>query len=493
MQQVNDLRQNWLNSVCHAFLRRLFVPVDISFLAFFRIVYGLTMLWHVWSVISGGRLKPLYIEPVFHFTWYGFEWVRPWPGAGMYIHFVVMLALSVFVTLGFYYRIAAPLLCVCFSYVFLLEQTTCQNHNYLIVLIGLLMAMLPAHRAFAIDVIRTPKIQSSVVPTWMLWLLRFQVGVPYFFGGLSKLNGDWLQGVPMRMLLADKGQFPLIGPYVEQEWMVCCFAWGSIAFDLLVVPLLLWPLTRKPAFMLAIAFHLVNAALFRIGVFPWLMIGATLVFFQPEWPRHLWRQRRRAAAHRANSGGADNPVSFRMKLIVVALVVYAGVQLLAPFRHYLYAGNVDWTEEGARFAWRMMLRGKTVRLDFRATHSETGQTVEVNPGPYLARYQAIRLQDPDMVLQFSRYLARQLKLSPADQVEIRASMLVSLNGRKPQALIDPNINLAAESRSLWHKPWILPLTEPLRKEPWMVPVHQWDMLLNDQPNAAQTDSTETKE
>jgi hypothetical protein len=129
MQQVNDLRQNWLISVCHAFSRRLFVPVDISFLAFFRIVYGLTMLWHVWSVISGGRLKPLYIEPVFHFTWYGFEWVRPWPGAGMYIHFVVMLALSVFVTLGFYYRIAAPLLCVCFSYVFLLEQTTCQNHN----------------------------------------------------------------------------------------------------------------------------------------------------------------------------------------------------------------------------------------------------------------------------------------------------------------------------------------------------------------------------
>jgi hypothetical protein len=56
----------------------LFTPVDISFLAFVRIVYGLTMLWHTWSVISGGRIKLLYIDPVFHFTWYGFEWVRPW-------------------------------------------------------------------------------------------------------------------------------------------------------------------------------------------------------------------------------------------------------------------------------------------------------------------------------------------------------------------------------------------------------------------------------
>ncbi|MCH2202748.1 MAG: HTTM domain-containing protein [Fuerstiella sp.] len=492
MPPVNDPEKKRLVPTSLAFSRQFFVPVDISFLAFFRIVYGLTMLWYASSLIISdeGWIKRLYIDPVFHFTWYGFEWIRPWPGAGMYIHFVVMLALSICVTFGFYYRIAAPLLCGCFSYVFLLEQTIYQNHNYLIVLIGLLMAMLPAHRTLAIDVVRVPAIRSSVIPAWMLWILRIQIGIPYFFGGVAKLNGDWLQGIPMRVLLADKGEYPLIGPYVGQDWMVFFFAWGSLAFDLLIVPLVLWPRTQKPAFILAVVFHLANAALFRISVFPWLMIGATTVFFRPEWARHLWRQRRRTPVGATDNNDADRPLSLKKKLIVVGLGAYVGVQLLAPFRHFLYPGNVDWTEEGARFSWRMMLREKKVRLDFSATHTETGQTVNIDLRPYLAGYQAPRLQDPDMILQFSKFLARQLKLSSADQVEIRASMLVSLNGRKPQTLIDPKINLASERRSLWHKPWILPLKEPVREEPWTVPVHQWDVSLSHHSNTETTDSQE---
>ncbi|MCH2212668.1 MAG: HTTM domain-containing protein [Fuerstiella sp.] len=489
MQSVSSPLKNRLVSVSHAVSRQLFVPVDISFLAFFRIVYGLTMLWYASSLIISdeGWIKRLYIDPVFHFTWYGFEWIRPWPGAGMYIHFVVMVALSICVTFGFYYRIAAPFLCACFSYLFLLEQTSYQNHNYLIVLIGLLMAILPAHRAFAVDAIRVPTIRSAAVSAWALWILRIQIGIPYLFGGTAKLSGDWLQGAPIRLLLADKGGYPLIGPYVDQDWMIFFFAWGSLAFDLLVVPLLLWQRTQKTAFILSVAFHLANAALFHISVFPWLMIGATTVFFRPEWPRYLWRQRRRTAVERVDSSG-NGSLSLKKKLIVVGLGAYVSVQLLAPFRHFLYTGNVDWTEEGARFAWRMMLREKKVRLDFIATHTETGQTVNVNPKPYLARYQAVRLQDPDMVLQFSKFLAQQLKTSPEDQVEIRASMLVSLNGRRPQALIDPKINLAAEHRSLRHKPWILPLKEPLREETWTLPVHQWDVLLSHHSNTGKTNS-----
>jgi hypothetical protein len=443
------------------------------------------MLWHTWSVISGGRIKLLYIDPVFHFTWYGFEWVRPWPGAGMYIHFIVMLGLSVFVTLGFYYRIAAPLLCGCFTYVFLLEQTTYQNHVYLLVLVGFLMTLLPAHRTFSLDVIRIPTMRLSVVPAWVLWILRFQMGIPYFLGGVAKFNADWLHGAPMRLLLADKGSFPLIGPWIDQNWMVDLFAWGALTFDLLIVPLLLWQLTQKPAFIFSVMFHLVNAALFRIGVFPWLMIGLTTVFFQPGWPRQLWRMQRHAVATPTSRRMAGQSSSLNQQLVMIGLSAYMCVQLLVPFRHSIYSGNVDWTEEGARFSWRMMLRGKTVRLDFHATHTPSGKTERVNPGPYLARYQALRMQDPDMVLQFSRYLSQQLKLSSEDQVEIRATMLASLNGRRPQPLIDPQVNLAARHRSLWHKPWIVPLTQSLRPEPWSVPVHQWDELLSGRQDTRQ--------
>jgi hypothetical protein len=36
-------------------------------------------------------------------------------------------------------------------------------------------------------------------------------------------------------------------------------------------------------------------------------------------------------------------------------------------------------------------------------------------------------------------------------------VLVSLNGREPQLLIDPSVDLAAEERSLAPARWILPL------------------------------------
>ena len=42
------------------------------------------------------------------------------------------------------------------------------------------------------------------------------------------------------------------------------------------------------------------------------------------------------------------------------------VQLLVPFRHFLYRGHVDWTEEGNRFAWRMKLRDKRGEMTFVA-------------------------------------------------------------------------------------------------------------------------------
>ncbi len=33
-------------------------------------------------------------------------------------------------------------------------------------------------------------------------------------------------------------------------------------------------------------------------------------------------------------------------------------QVYLPVRHYFIPGNVFWTEEGHRMAWRMMLRNK---------------------------------------------------------------------------------------------------------------------------------------
>ena len=63
------------------FLRRLgvalFNPVDISFLVFFRILFGGIMLWEVYRYFTYGWIRRYYVEPALTFTYYGFSWVKP--------------------------------------------------------------------------------------------------------------------------------------------------------------------------------------------------------------------------------------------------------------------------------------------------------------------------------------------------------------------------------------------------------------------------------
>ena len=50
-----------------------------------------------------------------------------------------------------------------------------------------------------------------------------------------------------------------------------------------------------------------------------------------------------------------------------------------------------------------------------------------------------------------------------DNVEIRASIIASLNGRNPQRLIDPDVDLTAIPYPWWgHADWILLLDVPLK-------------------------------
>ena len=68
---------------------------------------------------------------------------------------------------------------------------------------------------------------------------------------------------------------------------------------------------------------------------------------------------------------------------------------------------------------------------------------------------------PDLILLFGHYLAEQKKREGYDDVEVRARVMVSLNGRQPQLLIDPNVDLTKEYVSLLPTPWIVPLTTQL--------------------------------
>ena len=482
---VEPAKTTVAQSICF----RLFRPVDNSFLIFFRIVFGAIMLWEVCRYLTRDWISRYYIEPIVFFSYYGFSWVKPWPGRGMYVHFYVLGALATCILVGFFYRIAATLFFFGFAYVFLLDQTRYLNHFYLIVLISLIMIVVPANRALSVDALLRPKIRSKTAPTWALWLLRAQIGIAYVFGGIAKLNGDWLHGEPMRSWLKPYAVLPLFGPLFGKEWVVYSFVIGGLALDLFVVPLLLWRRTRPYAFVGAVVFNLINSVIFQIGIFPWFMLGATLLFFPPDTVRRIVRWIIRAfktpecppddsvigspAPQKNETETLPNPTQLStirecgpltrwQKVFAAVLLVYLALQLLLPLRHFAYPGNVSWTEEGHNFSWHMKLRTKRAEAVFIVTHPASGQTWRVDPRTHLEARQFSKMTThPDMALQYSHFLAEQKRREGFENVEVRAYIMASLNGRKPQLLIDPTVDLANERASLLPAKWILPLTEPL--------------------------------
>ncbi len=457
-----------LSATKDSLLAALFVPVHLAWLAYFRIAFGLVMTWEVWRYFNYNWISRYWITPNFHFTYYGFGWVQPWPGDGMYLHFGLLGVLALCIALGLWYRITTILFFLGFTYVFLLDQTYYLNHFYLISLLSFLMIFLPAHRAPSLDSALDPTLRSTYAPAWTLWLLRAQIGIVYFYGGIAKLNSDWLNGEPMRMWLEERTDFPVIGPYFTSEWMVYSFSYGGLLLDLLIVPFLLWRRTRVLAFIAGTLFHLMNAELFSIGIFPWFMICATTIFFDPDWPIRLftWNGPQPATEQAADQSKERNSpirsLNRREQLTVVLLFVYLILQLTIPLRHFLYPGNVNWTEEGHRFAWHMKLRDKNASAQFWATDPIKQVTWEIPLEEHLTDRQAWKMAGrPDMVLQFAHKMADELRQDGQEQVEIRAIVRASLNGRERQLLIDPEVDLSKQSDSLWPASWIMPLEQPL--------------------------------
>lgn len=448
---------SWFESV----RKRAFAPVDIASIVFFRIAFGSLLVWHVWRYFVGGTVATLWIEPRFLFKYYGFSWVQPWPAQALYIHWIALGVFAFFVATGFCYRVNTVLLWLSYTYFFLLDESRFVNHTYLICLFSFLLIFIPAHRAFSVDAWMRPKIRAQTIPSWCLWLLCLQIGVVYFYAGLAKIAPDWLRGEPMRLRFGLQSDFPIVGRFLREEWAVYGASYGSLLLDLFVAPLLLWRRTRVPAFCLALLFHLMNARLFPLGVFPWLAIAATTLFFSTSWPRRLLALVHRRANFSPPASPA--PIPERKQRIVLGLVVlYAAVQILVPLRHFLTPGGLEWNHAEHRFSWRMMLIHMATRSFFYVTDPNTGKTTQVGLRQFLsARQRSMMASLPDYPVQFAHYLATVMPRKGPQPLRVEARILTAINGRKPQLYLDPNVDLAAEPRPFLRPRWLRKINEPL--------------------------------
>lgn len=454
-------REPKMKSFLNRIENRAFAPIDIASLVFFRIAFGLLMAWEVCRYFKNESIYHFWLAPKFLFKYYGFSWVQPWPGDWLYIHWAILGVLALFVALGFFYRISAALMFLSYAYFFLLDEARYVNHTYLICLYCLLLAIVPAHRSFSIDARLRPSLRSDTAPAWALWLLRFQMAVVYIFAGLVKLSPDWLRCEPMRYELSHATSTPIVGQFFGTEWAVYLVTYGGLIFDLFLVPALLWKKTRVATFCVAVLFHVTNALWAIIGMFPWLAIAATALFFPPEWPRRIL-QKLEFVRRRKTLKESKPPPPWQRRIILATLSVYIAIQLFLPLRHLLYRGGVEWTWAEHRFSWRMFVWTYASIANFYVTNPNTGESTQINVQDYLSARQAPQMGYlPDLPLQFAHYLAKVLPNQGPKPLQVQARIYVAINGRKPTLYIDPMVDLAAEPRTLGRPKWLLRNDEPL--------------------------------
>jgi len=316
------------------------------------------------------------------------------------------------------------------------------------------MAILPANKYASLDVKRKPSLKSITCPKWCYTIFIIQMWIVYTYASVHKIYPGWMEGEFIAMNFAGKADYPIIGSLLQEDWLQKMIVVGGIVFDGLVVYLMLFRKTRMAAFSLGVIFHLFNSAVFQIGIFPYLMIGLAVFFFEPESIRKRFFKKKPILE---NLKLGKVKITPRQGYFAYALIVYFIIQIALPLRNHLYEGNVFYTEEGHRLSWRMMLRYKTGRCSFEVTNPENDSTWVVQPRDFLAAKQARSMAGKlDMIWQFAQYLERQYEREGFQEIEIRANSTVRLNSGPYHQLIDPEVDLTAV-------PW-----EPFRHSNWIL-------------------------
>lgn len=425
------------------------------------------MLFGVIRFISKGWVHDLYILPKHHFGYLGFEWVKVLPDNWMYLPFILMIIAALGIILGAFYRWSALLFFICFTYIELIDKTYYLNHYYFVSLMSFIMILVPANRMFSIDAYRNPAIYSESTTRWSIDLIKFQLAVVYFFAGVAKLHSDWLfEAQPLKIWLQAHHNLPLVGGLLQEDWVAYGFSWMGCIYDLFIVFFLLSNRFRPYAYFFVVFFHVITWYLFPIGIFPWVMIFSTLIFFSASFHRSI------LTILGSNKSGRFYATTYSFKvpsLLKGFLIIYIILQVAIPFRYVLYPGSLFWNEEGFRFSWRVMLMHKEGHPTFYIQDAETNRISEINNADYLTAQQIDQMAtQPDMILQFAQILYQNHNNKKVHYGEyhftikdpkVFAEIYVSLNGRPSQLFVDKKHNLAALPYNLKHREWIEPFQD----------------------------------
>ena len=296
-----------------------------------RLLFGLLMLPQVFSLVP--HVHDLAQSTiVFHYP--GLDFIEAYSHQLIDVLAAFAVAGATLLALGIIPRIGAFVFMCCFGYLFLIDMSFYNNHYYLWCLISFLYTVSDTHKSISvIDVFKNNTNKTIHIVNYAV--LGLLISIVYFYGGVAKINPDWLQGYPMRLVTSGRG-------YPFPDALGLFLSYGGLVFDL-AIPFLLW--IKPKAWYIAIpyfAFHTSNYFMFNIGEFPLVMMAAWLLF-----PT--------LATYGAKNVFRDIWRHTESKVQLAVYTVFFAFQIIFPLRFLINVKNVAWHRQGHYFAWRMML------------------------------------------------------------------------------------------------------------------------------------------
>jgi hypothetical protein len=416
-----------------------------------RRLFALLVLFSTTRFVLNGWVETQVLDPFWTFPFDGFEWLPRPSLTGAWVLFLGMIFGGLLLLAGRTAKVGAAMFFVCFTYVELLDKSNYLNHYYFVSLVAFMLVWLPT----------TAKTPS--VPRLATTSIRLLLALVYFYAGLAKLNADWLlHAQPLAMWLPQHSSFPVLGPLFASKSVAFAFSWAGAAFDLFA-PFALFSDRIRPYFYpVLVTFHVLTWILFPIGVFPWVMIACTTVFFTDKWHARLWSGMPGSSWQVPEIEDSSDAATTWSKPQVAMVWLFLGIQMLFPWRTLAYEGSMYWHESGYRFGWRVMLMEKAGWATY-FIQNDLGEEREFQVGDFLTPNQEKMMStQPDLMIATAKKIQEIWNDAKGEHVRVRAEVWASLNGRRSQLMIEPFLDLTTLENDWSQRTFVLPLDSVIR-------------------------------
>ena len=397
--------------------------VSSRYISYFRIAFSVLMIPQIYNLVPHiHELENSCI--VFHYP--GLDFIEAY--SHTFIDIVAGVSyLSVFLLgLGKFPRLGAIGFLITFGYLFLIDISFYNNHYYLWCLIAFLFSIVDQKNWLPLWKVHKKEdiaFQTDIKNYIVFGLL---ISIVYFYGGIAKINMDWLQGYPMRLMTSARN-------YPYPDFLGYFFSYFGLIFDLSIAFLLWYIPKNKFLILVLISFHLSNYFLFNIGEFPLVMIAT--------WPLFLVISK---FLKEHSFIEMIEPIKIN-SIRSIILFCFITIQIIYPLRPIIFNKDVAWNRQGYNFTWRMMLNNyEPIYFQFLVSFKNSNLNYHVDFSKLLTYRQFYHAyHDPYLIWILSQKLKKDAVLKYKNQdVKIYCKSLLELNQHKSQELIDSNIDLS---------------------------------------------------